>query len=141
MELPKMTEDKQEVKMPAYLLAETKENTSIFNLNLSELIFEKMFILFEKIQTANNNLETAKIELQLQKDKLLLETDFKAELGESRPTVAMKEAYMKPHLANLENKVDKYANEVVYYKDKVNVLNDLIKSQRLMLRLEGALTE
>ena len=112
---------------------------SIFDLQLEDLIFEKMFLLFQKLQPAMLNLEDAKVELQFNKDKLLMETDFKTELGESRPTIAMKEAYMKPHLAEFEEKVSTNEEMVTFYKDKLNILNDLIKAQRTLLNIEGAL--
>lgn len=131
-----------EVEIPLYLKAESKNgvDVNIMDLQLMDLIFEKMFLLFQRLQPAMKDLESAKIELQNNKDKLLLETDFKTELGESRPTVAMKEAYMKPLLATFEEEVDKYNDLVMFYKDKVNVLNDLIKAQRTLLAIEGALT-
>ena len=45
----------EETKMPAYMIAESLQNQgeySIFNLNLEQLIFEKMVLLFEKLQPA-----------------------------------------------------------------------------------------
>lgn len=114
---------------------------SIMDLRLNDLIFEKMYLLFQKLQPALKEQESAKIELQFNKDKLLLETDFKTELGESRPTVAMKEAYMKPLLVTYEDKLDKCNDTVDFYKNKLTIINDLIKAQRLLLDIEGALHE
>lgn len=139
--------EKVEIKqMPEYLVCETVRNqtgdiVSIMDLQLPQLIFEKMFLLFERLRFAENNLETAKIDLQNKKDTLLLETDFKTVLNESRPTVAMKEAYMKPHLADFENKVDKYNQQAVFYKDKISIINDLIRKERLLLEIEGGLKQ
>lgn len=139
--------EKVEIKqMQEYLVCETIRNqtgdiVSIMDLQLPQLIFEKMFLLFERLRVAENNLETAKIDLQIKKDTLLLETDFKTVLNESRPTVAMKEAYMKPHLADFENKVDKYNQQAVFYKDKINIINDLIRKERLLLEIEGGLKQ
>ena len=144
-----MTNEKKEeitIELFDFEICESKKDmfnlsVSIFDLKLQDLIFEKMYLLFQKLQPAMKNLESAKVELQFQKDKLLLETDFKTELNESRPTVAMKEAYIKPLVATYEEKVDEYSNKVTYYKDKLNVINDLIKSSRLLLEIEGALKE
>ena len=49
------TENIKETKMPAYMITEhlkAQGDYSIFNLNLEQLIFEKMFLLFEKLQPA-----------------------------------------------------------------------------------------
>lgn len=134
----------EETKMPVYMIAEhlkAQGDYSIFNLNLEQLIFEKMVLLFEKLQPAQVNLEKAKLNLQAEKDKLLMETDFQTELGESRPTVAMKEAWMKPRLLYYETEVDNYNSDVVFYKNKLNIINDLIKHKRLLLQVEGGLKE
>ena len=114
---------------------------SIMDLKLQDLIFEKMYLLFQKLQPAMKNLESAKIELQDKKDDLLLNTDFKEKLNESRPTVAMKEAYIKPLVIKQQQKVDEFEDSVVFYKNKLNILNDLIKAQRTLLDIEGALKQ
>ena len=134
----------EETKIPDYMIAEhlkAQGDYSIFNLNLEQLIFEKMVLLFEKLQRLQNDLKFAEIELKDRKDTLLLETDFKKELGESRPTIAMKEAWMKPHLDKLEAKVERINNDVVFYKNKLTIINDLIKHKRLLLQVEGGLKE
>lgn len=134
----------EETKMPAYMIAEhlkTQGDYSIFNLNLEQLIYEKMVLLFEKLQRLQNDLKFAEIALKDRKDTLLLETDFKKELGESRPTVAMKEAWMKPYLAELEADVDLKSDEILFYKNKLTIINDLIKHKRLLLQVEGGLKE
>ena len=114
---------------------------SIMDLKLQDLIFEKMYLLFQKLQPAMKNWESAKIELQDKKDDLLLNTDFKEKLNESRPTVAMKEAYIKPLVIKQQQKVDEFEDSVVFYKNKLNILNDLIKAQRTLLDIEGALKQ
>lgn len=134
----------EETKMPAYMIAEHLKNEgdySIFNLNLEQLIFEKMVLLFEKLQKLQNDLKYAEIALKDRKQQLLLETDFKKELGESRPTIAMKEAWMKPYLTEFEAKVESINDELVFYKNKLNIINDLIKHKRLLLQVEGGLKE
>lgn len=114
---------------------------SIMDLKLQDLIFEKMYLLFQKLQPAMKNLESAKIELQDKKDDLLLNTDFKEKLNESRPTIAMKEAYIKPLVIKQQQKVDKFEDSVTFYKNKLNIINDLIKAQRTLLDIEGALKQ
>ena len=45
----------EETKLPAYMIAEhlkAQGEYSIFNLNLEQLIYEKMVLLFEKLQPA-----------------------------------------------------------------------------------------
>ena len=143
---PKMTNEVQtEMAMPKYLICEFKQEmgviSPIFDLKLEDLVYEKMFILFEKLQPLNNKIAEAEVELQTNKDKLLLETDFKKELGENRPTIAMKEAYMKPLLAEYEDKVDELTDSKVWYNNKLTILNDLIKTRRLELKIEGNLHE
>lgn len=114
---------------------------SIMDLQLHDLIFEKMYLLFQKLQPAIKDLETAKIELQDKKDDLLLNTNFKEKLNESRPTIAMKEAYIKPLVIKQQQKVDKFEDSVTFYKNKLNILNELIKEQRTLLTIEGALKQ
>lgn len=137
--------DVKKVEIPKYLqaehLLEAGVTASIFDLKLEDLVFEKMVLMFEKYNPAVKKLDTAKIDLQMQKDKLLLETDFKTELNESRPTVAMKEAYIKPLVAKFEDKVDECKDQVEYYKSKLAIVNDLIKNRRIELKIENTLLE
>lgn len=114
---------------------------SLFGANLEQLTYEKMFILFQRLQPALNDLKQAQISLENTRDKILLETDFKKELNENRPTIAMKEAYMKPLIAAYENKVEEHEETVEYYKNKITIINDLIRNARLMLKIEVALNE
>ena len=51
----------------------------------------------------------------------------------------MKEAYIKPLCVKQQQKVDTYEDKVTFYKNKLNILNDLIKAQRTLLSIEGAL--
>lgn len=135
----------KKVEIPKYLqaehLLEAGVTASIFDLKLEDLVYEKMVLMFEKYNPAVKNLDTAKIDLQMQKDKLLLETDFKTVLNESRPTVAMKEAYIKPLVAQFEDKVDECKDQVEYYKSKLAIVNDLIKNRRIELKIENTLLE
>lgn len=114
---------------------------TIMDLQLQDLIFEKMYLLFQKLQPAIKDLETARIELQVNRDKLLLETDFEKELGKSRTNKDERMAVIKPLLAPFEDKVDEFNDKVKFYKDKLEILNDLIKAQRTLLSIEGALKQ
>ena len=139
-----MTENKTAI--PIYELSESKlelteQKVSLFKLDLQELIYEKMFLLFEKLQVNENKLAEAEIDLQICKDKLLLETDFSEVLGKSRTNQGERDAYMKPFLAEHENKIDEYNTVVKFYKTKLNIINDLITAKRTLLTIEGALHE
>lgn len=125
--------NEQKIELPTYMVNEAGEN--IFDLKLDGLVFEKMIILFERLQPAQYKLMQAKVELQNKNDKLILETDFKKELNDSRPTVAMKEAYMRKFTAELEGKVSEMKEEVEFYKNKLTILNDLIKVRRVELNI------
>ena len=143
-EILKEVEDRKNPRLPPYLVAESKlqetgKIVSIFNLDLEAVIYEKMYILFEVYQKLEYELEEVKIELQIKKEKLLLETDFKTILDSNRPTIAEKDAYMRPFLAELEDKVDEKDKELKWYKNKLKILNDLIGSKRLLLEIEADL--
>lgn len=132
--------------MPLYMVSESKQQyynqiINIMGLNLEDLIFEKMFILFEKLTKCQTDAETAKIELQLTRSKLLMETDFSAVLGKSRTNKEEREAYMKPHLAEYKEAVEQAEAQTKFYKNKIKILNDLIKAKALALELEGALKD
>lgn len=134
------------INIPNYQLCEsifnkTGEIVSIMNLQLEQLIFEKMYLLFEKLRISENNLESAKIELEIEKNRLLLETDFEKELGKSRTNKDERMAVIKPFLAKFEEEVDNENSNVIFYKDKLSVINDLIKKERLLLRIGGDLKE
>ena len=111
------------------------------DLQLKDLIFEKMYLLFQKLQPAMSNLEYAEIELKTEENKLLLETDFEKELGKSRTNKDERNAFIKPLLSKYEEKVDDLDYEVKFYKNKIEILNDLIKAQRTLLTIEGALKQ
>lgn len=118
---------------------EFKPNCNLFDLNLEDLIMEKMFLLFEKLQPLNNSLKEVTIKYEIEHDKLLMETDFETVLAVKRPTIAMKEAYIKPFTADLQDKIDEQNEQITKYKDKINIINDLIKMRRLELKIEANL--
>lgn len=129
------------VEVPKYLIAESIEDMknikiSLFDLNLEELVYEKMSILFEKLYQANNNLEDAKVNLQIETDKILLETDFKS-LGLTNEK--MRQAHIKTLTTGLEDKVDEKKEIVQFYKNKLTIINDLITVRKLELKIEANL--
>ena len=138
---------KPKVELPKYMVCEHtlemfNRQVSIFNLNLEELVFEKMHIMFEKLIPANATKDNNKIALQMEKERLLRELDFKAELGiTTKPTIADKDAVMRPYLSEFENKLDESKEEVEFYENKLIIINDLIKTRRLELKIETALQE
>ena len=139
-----MDNDKN-IETPTYQIAESllqaDLNVCIFDLNLEQLIFEKMYILFEKYQKVQKQKDAVEVNMQQCKDKLLLEIDFEKELEKKRPTIAEKDAYMKPHLQKFEEDLEKLSYDLQFYKNKLAIINDLIKSRRLMLKIENALSQ
>ena len=137
---------KVKVEIPEYEISESAKEMgivkSIFNLSLDDLVYEKMFILFEKQNPLEKDLIKAKQDLKLKKDELLRTIDFKKELNiETKPTIADKDAVMKPHLKVFEDKINTAKDEITKYKDKLVIINDLIKNKRLQLKIEGGLLE
>ena len=137
---------KVKVEIPEYEISESAKEMgivkSIFNLSLDDLVYEKMFILFEKQNPLEKDLVKAKQDLKLKKDELLRTIDFKKELNiETKPTIADKDAVMKPQLKVFEDKINTAKDEITKYKDKLVIINDLIKNKRLQLKIEGGLLE
>ena len=138
-------EDKPKVELPFYRVTESLLDSQnllidIFDLNLEQLIFEKMFILFQRLDVAETNLEDSKVELLLKKEKLMLETDFDEVLGKTKHNKDEREAWMRPHLTKFEDNVDTFKHDIKFYKNKLNILNDLISMKRNLLKVEYALT-
>lgn len=137
-------EEVEKPQIPFYIVSESKlqetgKEYNLFDLSLEEVVYEKMYILFEKYQYIQKKLDTAKLELQIKKEQMLMEIDFKEVLDTNRPTIAEKDAYMRPYLAEVEDEVDKWKYELKFYGDKLNVLNDIIATKRLLLEIEASL--
>ena len=145
----KVTQDnekKPDVTIPKYRLAESALDYGVVKdivpMQLEDLVFEKMYILFEKHEPCIRSLKKNKLEYQDLKDKLLREIDFQKELGiTTKPTIADKDAVMKPYLAELEEKIEKIKENIAFYENKITILNDLIKTRRLQLKIEAAINE
>ena len=138
--------DQKKIVIPEYEISESAKEMgitkSIFNLSLDDLVYEKMFIMFEKLNPLEKDLFNAKQDLKAKKDELLRTIDFKKELNiTTKPTIADKDAVMKPHLQEFEDKINTANDEIKKYKDKLVIINDLISNKRVQLKIEGGLLE
>lgn len=138
--------DQKKIVIPEYEISESAKEMgiikSIFNLSLDDLVYEKMFIMFEKLNPLEKDLVKAKQDLKAKKDELLRTIDFKKELNiTTKPTIADKDAVMKPHLQEFEDKINTANEEIKKYKDKLVIINDLIDNKRVQLKVEGGLLE
>lgn len=138
--------DQKKIVIPEYEISESAKEMgiikSIFNLSLDDLVYEKMFIMFEKQNPLEKDLSNAKQDLKAKKDELLRTIDFKKELNiTTKPTIADKDAVMKPHLKEFEDKINTANENIKKYKDKLVIINDLINNKRVLLKVEGGLLE
>lgn len=138
--------DQKKIVIPEYEISESAKEMgiikSIFNLSLDDLVYEKMFIMFEKLNPLEKDLVKAKQDLKAKKDELLRTIDFKKELNiTTKPTIADKDAVMKPHLKEFEDKINTANEDIKKYKDKLVIINDLINNKRVQLKVEGGLLE
>ena len=138
--------DQKKIVIPEYEISESAKEMgimkSIFNLSLDDLVYEKMFIMFEKLNPLEKDLVKAKQDLKAKKDELLRTIDFKKELNiTTKPTIADKDAVMKPHLKEFEDKINTANEEIKKYKDKLVIINDLINNKRVQMKVEGGLLE
>lgn len=138
--------DQKKIVIPEYEISESAKEMgimkSIFNLSLDDLVYEKMFIMFEKLNPLEKDLVKAKQDLKAKKDELLRTIDFKKELNiTTKPTIADKDAVMKPHLQEFEDKINTANEDIKKYKDKLVIINDLINNKRVQMKVEGGLLE
>ena len=138
--------DQKKIVIPEYEISESAKEMgimkSIFNLSLDDLVYEKMFIMFEKLNPLEKDLVKAKQDLKAKKDELLRTIDFKKELNiTTKPTIADKDAVMKPHLQEFEDKINTANEDIKKYKDKLVIINDLIGNKRVQMKVEGGLLE
>ncbi|MBQ8017483.1 MAG: hypothetical protein IJ258_05185 [Methanobrevibacter sp.] len=139
-------DQKKMIVIPEYEISESARemgiSKSIFNLSLDDLVYEKMFLMFEKISPLEKTLFNTKQDLKNKKDELLRTIDFKKELNiTTKPTIADKDAVMKPHLQEFEDKINTANEDIKKYKDKLVIINDLIDNKRVQLKVEGGLLE
>lgn len=138
--------DQKKIVIPEYEISESAKEMgimkSIFNLSLDDLVYEKMFIMFEKQNPLEKDLIKVKQDLKAKKDELLRTIDFKKELNiTTKPTIADKDAVMKPHLKEFEDKINTANEDIKKYKDKLVIINDLINNKRVQMKVEGGLLE
>ena len=138
--------DQKKIVIPEYEISESARemgiSKSIFNLSLDDLVYEKMFLMFEKISPLEKTLFNTKQDLKNKKDELLRTIDFKKELNiTTKPTIADKDAVMKHHLKEFEDKINTANEDIKKYTDKLVIINDLIDNKRVQLKVEGGLLE
>ena len=138
--------DQKKIVIPEYEISESAKEMgimkSIFNLSLDDLVYEKMFLMFEKISPLEKTLFNTKQDLKNKKDELLRTIDFKKELNiTTKPTIADKDAVMKHHLKEFEDKINTANEDIKKYTDKLVIINDLINNKRVQLKVEGNLFE
>ena len=138
--------DQKKIVIPEYEISESARemgiSKSIFNLSLDDLVYEKMFLMFEKISPLEKTLFNTKQDLKNKKDELLRTIDFKKELNiTTKPPIADKDAVMKHHLKEFEDKINTANEDIKKYTDKLVIINDLIDNKRVQLKVEGGLLE
>ena len=137
-----MTEIIKDYEIAEYLKHEKNVVCSLFDLTLEQLIYEKMYMLFEVLNDAEHELFNSVNDYEDKRNELLKTIDFKKELSiTTKPTIADKEAVMKPKLTEYYNQKLNAEKRVTFCKNKLTIINDLEKQKRLLLRIEGALSE
>lgn len=102
---------------------------------LEDTIDQKVIINTE-LHSAINRYIDLKLKYSDESNKLLLNTDFKEATGEARPTVAMKEAYIKNKLFHLHTELmvcEEYVNSL---KRQLRLLDDYILLYEKMIQIE-----
>lgn len=132
--------------MEDYAVCEFKKENdavevTIFDLNINDLVFEKMFLLFQKLMPLQKELSKVKADEQNKRNDLLLKLDFATLTGEKRPTVAMKDSIMDKKLEKELSDIGVLTEKVEFYKNKIKIVNDLISNARLLLKIENELIE
>lgn len=132
--------------MEDYAVCEFKKENdavevSVFDLNINDLVFEKMFLLFQKLMPLQKELSEVKAEEQNKRNEFLLKLDFATLTGEKRPTVAMKDSIMDKKLEKELSDIGVLTEKVEFYKNKIKIVNDLISNARLLLKIENELIE
>lgn len=88
-----------------------------------------------QLNFAINDYVSLKLSYEQKTNEMLLTTDFKAVTGESRPTVAMKEAYMENALFDEKMEMDIAKENVNSIKRDIDLLNDEIKLYELQAQM------
>ena len=89
-----------------------------------------------QLNFAINDYISLKLSFNRKSNELLLTTDFKAVTGESRPTVAMKEAWIENQLFDLKSEMNIAKENISSIKRDIEILNDEIRLYELMTQKE-----
>ena len=89
-----------------------------------------------QLNFAINDYVSLKLAYEQKKNELLLTTDFKAVLDESRPTVAMKEAWIENTLFEEKMEVNIAKENVNSIKRDIDLLNDEIRLYSYQCEME-----
>ena len=88
-----------------------------------------------QLNFAINDYVILKLSYEQKNNELLLTTDFKKVTGESRPTVAMKEAYIENTLFDEKMEMNIAKENVNSIKRDIDLLNDEIKLYELQCKM------
>lgn len=88
-----------------------------------------------QLNFAINEYISIKLAYEHKTNELLLTTDFKKVTGESRPTVAMKEAWVENQLAEEKMEMNIAKENVSRIKRDIDLLNDEIKLYELQCQM------
>lgn len=88
-----------------------------------------------QLNFAINDYVSLKLAYEQKNNELLLTTDFKQVTGESRPTVAMKEAYIENALFDEKMEMNIAKENVASIKRDIDLLNDEIKLYELQTQM------
>jgi len=102
---------------------------------LSQKIEEKLKAN-EQLTCAINDYISLKLSYKQKSNELLLTTNFKEVLDESRPTVAMKEAWIENQLFDLKMEMEMAKENVKIITRDIELLDDYIKLYELKTRME-----
>ena len=88
-----------------------------------------------QLNFAINDYVSLKLAYEQKNNELLLTTDFKQVTGESRPTVAMKEAWIENQLFDEKMEMNIAKENVASIKRDIDLLNDEIKLYELQTQM------
>lgn len=93
---------------------------------LQQAINEKK-IKNAQLTFAVNDYVSLKLAYEQKSNELLLTTDFKEVTGESRPTVAMKDAWIENQLFDQKSELNIAKENIACLKRDIDIINDEIK--------------
>lgn len=88
-----------------------------------------------QLNFAINDYVSLKLSYEQKTNEMLLTTDFKQVTGESRPTVAMKEAYMENALFDEKMEMNIAKENVASIKRDIELLNNELKLYELQCQM------